>query len=58
MCSDLLEPDLIQMLCMSSPSHVSSPPPRDPVSQFMEQSAIDDAICRLIFTDLLHEHSE
>lgn len=33
-------------------------PPRDPVSQFMEQSAIDDAICRLIFTDLLREHGE
>lgn len=56
MCRDLLEPDPIQTLCMSAPSHVS--PPWDPVSQFMEQSAIDDAICRLIFTDLLREHGE
>lgn len=32
--------------------------PWDPGSQFMEQSAIADAICRLIFADLLHERRE
>lgn len=32
--------------------------PWDPVSQFMEQSAIDYVIFRLIFTDLHHGHHE